>query len=98
MTAAISNSVAEKAVCWCEGRKKRRSLVMGRAFTPATPGCFASARDANFPQSLPEAFLHGGVLSRESERDGSSIETAAEGIAPSAAIRSEEHSSELQSH
>src|SRR5580692_2292482 len=28
MTAEISSSVAEKAVCWCDGRKKRSSFVI----------------------------------------------------------------------
>src|SRR5712671_7284464 len=28
--AAISSSVAEKAVCWCEGRKKRRRRIVCR--------------------------------------------------------------------
>src|SRR5580700_6613095 len=32
MTADISSNVAEKAVCWCDGRKNRRSLFMGRRF------------------------------------------------------------------
>src|ERR1035438_1740792 len=31
MTAEISSRVAENAVCWCDGRKKRRSFVMGGA-------------------------------------------------------------------
>src|SRR5580704_17534965 len=53
MTAAISNTVAEKAVCWCDGRKNRRSLVMGRRFTLIMPGLARSS--INFPQSLPEA-------------------------------------------
>ncbi len=26
----ISSSVAEKAVCWCDGRKKRRRRISGR--------------------------------------------------------------------
>src|SRR6266403_83434 len=28
--AAISSSVAEKAVCWCDGRKKRRRRILRR--------------------------------------------------------------------
>src|SRR5712691_10236853 len=28
--AAISSSVAEKAVCWCDGRKKRRRRIVCR--------------------------------------------------------------------
>src|SRR5579862_4331454 len=32
ITAEISNSVAENAVCWCDGRKKRSSFVIETRF------------------------------------------------------------------
>jgi hypothetical protein len=58
MTADISSSVAENAECWCEGRKNRKSLVMGRRFTPATPSFVTGERGVNFLQSLPEPSAH----------------------------------------
>src|ERR1700688_487017 len=36
--AAISSSVAEKAVCWCDGRKKRRRRILRRLTHPAVGG------------------------------------------------------------
>src|ERR1700675_2803656 len=36
--AAISSSVAEKAVCWCDGRKKRRRRILRRVTHLAVGG------------------------------------------------------------
>ncbi len=36
--AVISNSVAENAVCWCEGRKKRSKRILRRLTHPAVAG------------------------------------------------------------
>src|SRR5580698_2586767 len=71
ITADISSSVAEKAVCWCEGRKNRRSLFMGRRYISA---------GREFP-SKPTRGLHSGRgLSSESHRDGSFIDTGVDCI------------------
>src|SRR5271156_4324124 len=64
MTADISSSVAEKAECWCDGRKNRRSLFMGCRLTPVMSFrtsvlCF-TRRETNFFQSLPEPRAHVG--------------------------------------
>ena len=75
MTADISSTVAEKAVCWCEGRKNRRSLVMGRRFTLAAPAFVPVRETISFKayQRLASAT----EFSRESGRDGSLIDTGA---------------------
>src|SRR5580704_3246462 len=71
MTADISSSVAEKAVCWCEGRKNRRSLVMGRRFRCA---------GREFPSKPTRGSYRRRGLSFESDNDGSFIDTAPEHI------------------
>src|SRR5579862_828052 len=45
ITAEISNSVAENAVCWCDGRKKRSSFVI------ETRSDVPSYRNLNWPGS-----------------------------------------------
>jgi hypothetical protein len=71
MTADISSSVAEKAVCWCDGRKNRRSLVMGRRFTCA---------GSEFPSKPTRGSYLQPSLSIQSGWDGSFIDTGPGGI------------------
>src|SRR5580704_9492216 len=61
MTADISSNVAEKAVCWCEGRKNRRSLVMGRRFAPGTPSFRHRRARREFPSKPTRACIRDGV-------------------------------------
>src|SRR5258708_28091884 len=74
MTAAISNGVAEKDVCWCEGRKKRRSLIMAAISTLARRTLPGAQR--KFPSKPTRAFHPLPSLSSENYRNGSLIDTA----------------------
>src|SRR5580692_142012 len=61
MTAEISSSVAEKAVCWCDGRKKRSSFVIETRW-----------RRSILSESQPVRQLGGGHSLRRSTRENPS--------------------------
>src|SRR5258707_14381468 len=79
ITADISSRVAENAVCWCEGRKNRRSLVIGPQICVGDAGfCYQHAR-REFPSKPTRGFHPRWSLSLDADLNGSFIDTGVDG-------------------
>src|ERR1700693_5113386 len=54
--AAISSSVAEKAVCWCDGRKKRSRRILRRLTHLAVGGRVIGGLESGMGLAFPSLF------------------------------------------